>query len=83
MKSGLGDVDPVTVHVDVDAVTAFDGGSISVVVEQGAGPKSLDIRVPKGIEDGARLRLRRPHGEGDVIVVCHVQRLSDGFMKPL
>ncbi|MHC4994349.1 MAG: DnaJ C-terminal domain-containing protein [Planctomycetota bacterium] len=66
-----------TVNVTFD--TAVHGGSTSLRLQGAGGAESVDVKVPKGVETGAKLRLRgrghpSPNGgaPGDLILTIHV-----------
>lgn len=68
-------------HIEVDFMTAALGGVRSISMAGPEGEEHFDVRIPPGIEDGGRLRLRgkgRPgrHGgpAGDLLLSITVHR---------
>lgn len=50
--------------ITVDFVDALRGTTVPVRVEGGSGARTLDVKIPKGIAAGSKLRLRGQGGEG-------------------
>jgi DnaJ-class molecular chaperone len=67
-------------EIDVPFVTAVAGGEVALGIERGAGrPETIQVKVPAGIEDGRRIRLRgqgNPGGRGgpagDILLTVRV-----------
>ncbi len=72
----------VRVSLNVSLREVHAGGSKVISVPSGDGYKSLDVKIPKGVKSGGKLRLKgqghpspAPSGQpGDLFVVIHVQR---------
>ncbi len=69
----------ITHTVEVPFDLAARGGSINVRLQTPQGPQTLDVKIPRGVDDGARLRLRgkgqpSPTGgqPGDLIIQVNV-----------
>lgn len=64
---------PTEAEVEIPLDTVVEGGTIKLNVgTPGHPPRSLDVRVPKGIEEGKKLRLAgQGDGGGDLILKIH------------
>jgi len=65
-------------HIEVDLVQALRGGDISITLRAHEGPRKLTVKIPPGLEDGARIRLAGqggpgPAGPGDLYVEVSVR----------
>jgi len=54
----------VTASLDIDPVDALLGKSVKVTVNINGSPKTLDIKIPKGIQDGEQIKLKGQGGPG-------------------
>ncbi len=67
-------------EITIDFATSVTGGRQTIVVTDGDGnPKTLEVSIPPGIEDGKKIRLRGQgargsHGgpAGDLLITVHV-----------
>ena len=60
-----------TIHVPFD--TALSGGSVALKLSGINGTQNIDVKIPKGIGDGAHLRLRGKGGGGaDLILTIRI-----------
>ena len=79
-KAGPAAGESVTRSVEIPFSTAVTGGSISLAYQKSNGKKeTIDVKIPAGIEDGKKIRLRGMGGEGsnggpagDLILEVHV-----------
>lgn len=70
----------VSSEVTIPFVTAIEGGEITISLNRpGSGPETLSVKIPPGIEDGKRIRLKgqgepSPTGgePGDLYLTVHV-----------
>jgi len=57
-------------EIEIPFTTAVAGGEVALGVERGAGkPETIQVKIPAGIEDGRKIRLRgqgNPGGRGSV-----------------
>ncbi len=61
-----------TASVSVDLEDVFSGGSTRVVL---AGGKQLDVKIPKGIEEGKKIRLTgKASNGGDLLLKIHIKK---------
>jgi curved DNA-binding protein len=67
-------------EVDVDFMTAALGGSVSLRVRRGGAMQSIDVKIPKGADNGQKLRVRGAGAPsagggppGDLILTVKVQ----------
>lgn len=65
--------------VTVPFLQAAQGGTVTLKLSGSGGPQSIEMKIPKGVDDGAKLRLRgkgqpSPNGgpAGDLILSVHV-----------
>jgi DnaJ-class molecular chaperone len=67
-------------EIQIPFPTAITGGEIQITVQRPSGkPETLAVKIPSGIEDGKRIRIRG-HGEpaprggtpGDILLTVHV-----------
>jgi len=69
----------ITADIRIPFDTAIHGGTQSVRVQRGGATQTIDVKIPKGVADGAKLRIRGS-GEpspgagaaGDLILTIHV-----------
>lgn len=64
-------------HVDVPFETAFEGGAVTLRISRDAEEETIDVNIPRGVDSGARLRLRgKGHrgraGSGDLILTVRL-----------
>lgn len=65
-------------RLEIDLETAYRGGTRRLTVDGPAGPKTLDVRLPKGARDGQTIRLKGqgapgPSGAGDLLLEIRVR----------
>jgi curved DNA-binding protein len=65
-------------HIEIDLVQALKGGDLPITVRGREGPRKLTVKIPPGLEDGARIRLAGqgspgPAGPGDLFVEVSVR----------
>ena len=48
----------ITRPIDVDFMTAIEGGAESLRIRRGGSMQSIDVKIPRGAKDGTRLRVR-------------------------
>lgn len=61
-----------TANVSVDLEDVFSGGSTRVVL---AGGKKLEVKIPKGIEEGKKIRLSgKASNGGDLLLKIHIKK---------
>ena len=67
-------------ELQIPFVTAITGGEVQITVERPGGkPETLEVKVPPGIDDGKKIRIRG-HGQpaprggtpGDILLTIHV-----------
>lgn len=59
---------------EVDFETAARGGKRSITIGQDGQSSSIDVTVPKGVREGARLRIRKAFGDADLILRIRIAR---------
>jgi DnaJ-class molecular chaperone len=67
-------------EVQIPFATAILGGEVQISVQRGVGrPKTLAVKIPAGIEDGKKIRIRgqgqatgRRSPPGDILLTVHV-----------
>jgi len=65
-------------HIEIDLVQALRGGELPITVRGSEGARKLNVKIPAGLEDGARIRLtgqggQGPAGRGDLYVEVSVR----------
>jgi curved DNA-binding protein len=65
-------------HIEIDLVTALRGGDVPITLRSPEGARKLTVKIPAGLEDGARIRLQGqgspgPAGAGDLYVEISVR----------
>ena len=65
-------------HIEIDLVQALRGGELPITVRGSEGARKLNVKIPPGLEDGARIRLagqggQGPAGRGDLYVEVSVR----------
>lgn len=68
----------VETHIEIDLVQALRGGDVTITLRAHEGPRKLAVKIPAGLEDGARIRLTGqgqpgPAGAGDLYVEVAVR----------
>ncbi|MCA9709230.1 MAG: J domain-containing protein [Myxococcales bacterium] len=67
----------VSGDISVSLMDALHGVSVPLRIDQGSSGRTLDVKVPQGMPDGGKLRLRGQGGKGqpngDVILTVHVK----------
>jgi DnaJ-class molecular chaperone len=64
-------------EVRVDFLTAAKGGTQAFRIQAEAGPKTVEVKIPAGLEDGAQLRVRgvltdSKGGPADLLLKVHI-----------
>lgn len=59
---------------EIDFETAARGGKRSISIGQDGQTRSIDVTVPKGVKDGAKLRVRKAFGDADLILRVRIAR---------
>lgn len=72
--------EPLEHDVHLTFEEAMQGATRDVILSAGPGtePERITVRIPRGVDDGQRIRVREkghpgPGGRGDLIIRCHVQ----------
>lgn len=80
------EAEPVRQNIDVTFEQVSKGGTQSLRVSEGGRARTIEVKVPKGIEQGASLRVRGAAGGRDVILgvnlVPHELFLRGGLDNP-
>lgn len=64
--------------IDVPFETAYDGGAITITLSRSGEDETLDVNIPRGVDTGAKLRLRgkghrgRAGATGDLILTVRL-----------
>lgn len=65
--------EPVRQDLSISFLTAVRGGTQSIELVAAGKPKSIQVTIPPGIEEGGKLRVRGGAGAGrDVILTVHI-----------
>lgn len=60
-------------HVNLDFLQAIHGTTISLRMQLESGEETISVRIPPGVHEGARVRVRgKGVGGGDLFIITHV-----------